>query len=142
MEKMEIETNQLENSFKTEQNEIPKFYSKKAILGFSIFFSSIFGGILLMQNLKEIGMKKEAKTVLNTSVILTVLPFLLAWLMEKEVSTYTFLVNIIGGLILSEFYFGLYIPKEQIFESKKIWKPLLISLLITIPLFASAIYFA
>jgi len=139
---MEIETNQLENSFKTEQNEIPKFYSKKAILGFSIFFSSIFGGILLMQNLKEIGMKKEAKTVLNTSVILTVLPFLLAWLMEKEVSTYTFLVNIIGGLILSEFYFGLYIPKEQIFESKKIWKPLLISLLITIPLFASAIYFA
>ena len=139
---MEIETNQLENSFKTEQNETPKFYSKKAILGFSIFFSSIFGGILLMQNLKEIGMKKEAKTVLNTSVILTVLPFLLAWLMEKEVSTYTFLVNIIGGLVLSEFYFGLYIPKEQIFESKKIWKPLLISLLITIPLFASAIYFA
>ena len=139
---MGIETNQLENSFKTEQNEIPKFYSKKAILGFSIFFSSIFGGILLIQNLKEIGMKKEAKTVLNTSVILTVLPFLLAWLMEKEVSTYTFLVNIIGGLVLSEFYFGLYIPKEQIFESKKIWKPLLISLLITIPLLASAIYFA
>jgi len=139
---MEIEINQIENSFKTEQNEIPKFYSKKAILGFSIFFSTIFGGILLMQNLKEIGMKKEAKTVLITSVILTVLPFLLAWLMEKEVSTYTFLVNIIGGLVLSEFYFGLYIPKEQIFEIKKIWKPLLISLLITIPLLASAIYFA
>ena len=137
-----METNQLENSLEREQNEIPKFYSKKAILGFSIFFSSIFGGILLMQNLKEIGMKKEAKTVLNTSIILTVLPFLLAWLMEKEVSTYTFLVNLIGGLVLSEFYFGLYIPKELIFESKKIWKPLLISLMITIPLLASAIYFA
>ena len=137
-----METNQLENSLEREQNEIPKFYSKKAILGFSIFFSPIFGGILLMQNLKEIGMKKEAKTVLNTSIILTVLPFLLAWLMEKEVSTYTFLVNLIGGLVLSEFYFGLYIPKEQIFESKKIWKPLLISLMITIPLLALAIYFA
>ena len=139
---MEIETNQLENSFEIEQNEIPKFYSKKAILGFSIFFSSIFGGILLMQNLKDIGMKKEAKTVLNTSIILTLLPFLLAWLMEKEVSTYTLLANIIGGVVLSEFYFGLYIPKEQIFERKKIWKPLLISLLITIPLLASVIYFA
>jgi uncharacterized Tic20 family protein len=139
---MEIETNQHENSFEIEQNEISKFYSKKAILGFSIFFSSIFGGILLMQNLKEIGMKKEAKTVLNTSIILTVLPFLLAWLIEKEVSTYTLLANIIGGLVFSEFYFGLYIPKEQIFESKKIWKPLLISLLITIPLLASVIYFA
>ena len=139
---MEIETNQLENSFEIEQNEIPKFYSKKAILGFSIFFSSIFGGILLMQNLKEIGMEKEAKKVLNTSIILTLLPFLLAWFMEKEVSTYTFLANIIGGLLLSEFYFGLYIPKEQIFEIKKIWKPLLISLLITIPLIASVIYFA
>lgn len=139
---MEIETNQLGNSFEIEQNEVPQFYSKKAILGFSIFFSSIFGGILLMQNLKEIGMKKEAKTVLNTSIILTVLPFLLAWLMEKEVSTYTLLANIIGGLVLSEFYFGLYIPKEQIFESKKIWKPLLISLLITIPILVSVIYFA
>jgi hypothetical protein len=137
-----METNQLVNSFEREQNEIPKFYSKKAILGFSIFFSSIFGGILLIQNLKEIGMKKEAKTVLNTSIFLTVLPFLVAWLMEKDVSTYTFLVNLIGGLVLSEFYFGLYIPKEQIFENKKIWKPLLISLIITIPLLASAIYFA
>ncbi|QBN18160.1 hypothetical protein E1750_04855 [Flavobacterium nackdongense] len=137
-----METNQLVNSFEREQNEIPKFYSKKAILGFSIFFSSIFGGILLIQNLKEIGMKKEAKTVLNTSIFLTVLPFLVAWLMEKDVSTYTFLANLIGGLVLSEFYFGLYIPKEQIFESKKIWKPLLISLIITIPLLASAIYFA
>ncbi|WP_227873963.1 hypothetical protein [Flavobacterium nackdongense] len=87
-------------------------------------------------------MKKEAKTVLNTSIFLTVLPFLVAWLMEKDVSTYTFLANLIGGLVLSEFYFGLYIPKEQIFESKKIWKPLLISLIITIPLLASAIYFA
>ena len=139
---MEIETNQLENSFETEQTEIPKFYSKKAILGFSIFFSSIFGGILLMQNLKDIGMKKEAKTVLNTSIILTLLPFLLAWLMEKEVAAYTLLANIIGGVVLSEFYFGLYIPKEQLFESKKIWKPLIISLLITIPLLASVLYFA
>ncbi len=139
---MEIETNQLENSFGTEQTEIPKFYSKKAILGFSIFFSSIFGGILLMQNLKDIGMKKEAKTVLNTSIILTLLPFLLAWLMEKEVATYTLLANIIGGVVLSEFYFGLHIPKEQLFESKKIWKPLIISLLIAIPLLASALYFA
>ena len=137
---MEIETNKLENT--SEQNGIPKFYTKKAIFGFSIFFSSIFGGILLMQNLKEIGMEKEAKKVLKTSVILTVIPFFIAWLMEKEVSTYTLLTNIIGGLILSEFYFGLYISKEQIFEKKKIWKPLLISLLITIPLIASAIYFA
>jgi hypothetical protein len=139
---MEIENNQIENSLEIEQNEIPKFYSKKAILGFSIFFSSIFGGILLMQNLKEIGMKKEAKTVLNTSIILTVLPFLLAWLMEKEVSTYTLLANIIGGLVLSEFYFGLYIPKEQIFESKKIWKPLLISLLIIVPLMVITIFYS
>jgi heme/copper-type cytochrome/quinol oxidase subunit 4 len=138
---MEVKTNQLENSFEIEQNETPKFYSKKAILGFSIFFSSIFGGILLMQNLKEIGMKKEAKTVFTTSIILTILPFLLAWLMEKEVSTYTLLVNIIGGLVLSEFYFGLYIPKEQIFESKKIWKPLLISLIIIVPLLVIKIYY-
>ena len=87
-------------------------------------------------------MDNEAKTVLKTSVVLTVLPFFIAWLMEKEVSTYTLLANIIGGLILSEFYFGLYISKEQIFENKKIWKPLLISLLITIPPIASAIYCA
>ena len=138
---MEIENNQIENSFVTEQTEIHKLYSKKAIWGFSIFFSSLVGGILLMQNLIEIGKKKEAKTVLIASIVITILPFMLAKLMEKEISTYTLLTNIIGGLIISEFYFSLYIPKEEVFENKKIWKPLLISLLIIVPLIVITIYY-
>ena len=36
---MEIETNKLENSLEIEQNGIPKFYTKKAILGFSVFLA-------------------------------------------------------------------------------------------------------
>jgi len=43
----------------------PRIYSMKAIIAFSLIFSSIFGAVLLMQNLKDIGKKKEAKIVLS-----------------------------------------------------------------------------
>lgn len=37
----------------------PRIYSKRAILGFSVFFTTVFGGVLLMQNLLNINRKKK-----------------------------------------------------------------------------------
>ena len=45
-----------ENPF--EDFEQPTLYSKKAILGFSLFFSTIFGVVLLMYNLKVMNKQK------------------------------------------------------------------------------------
>lgn len=50
---MENENAIIEHIEIPEEMTYPEIYSSKAIWGFTIFFSSIFGGILLMQNLRE-----------------------------------------------------------------------------------------
>jgi hypothetical protein len=55
----------------------PKIYSKRAIWGFSIFFTPLFGGLLLTQNLKDIDKKRQANLVLIVSTLMTILAIVL-----------------------------------------------------------------
>ena len=123
-----------------EKTENPKIYSKKAIWGFSVFFSAIFGGILLMQNLRDVGKKKEANQIFIYSIIYTIITIVIINAFDKQNTSMNLLFNIAGGGILSEYYFKNYFPNDEELEKKKIWKPLIISILITIPLIAAAIY--
>jgi hypothetical protein len=118
----------------------PKIYSRKAILGFSLFFSAIFGAVLLMQNLKDIGKKKEANIILLLSVIYTAITIYIVNIPEKPNSSLTFICNIVGGVILTEYFYKKSFPNDLAIEKKKIWKPLIISILITIPLVLAMIY--
>jgi len=114
------------------QESGPKIYSKKAIWGFSIFFAPIFGAVLLRQNLIDIRRKKEANIVLLISIVFTVLTILIVNSMEKRNSSLTYLLNMGGGAILSEYFFKKYFPNDN-YEYKKIWKALLISIVVVIP---------
>ncbi|NVO85995.1 hypothetical protein [Hymenobacter terrestris] len=129
------------NITKTESNQDNSFkiYSKKAILGFSIFFAPIFGGVLLRQNLMDDNRKREANIVLLTSIVFTVLTILIVNNMEKKTSSLTYLLNMGWGVILSEYFFRKYFPKDN-YEYKKIWKALLISIVIVIPFLLAMIY--
>jgi hypothetical protein len=120
--------------------EKPKIYSHKAIWGFSIFFSSIFGGVLLMQNLRDIGKKKEANVVLSASVVYTIITFIIVNIPEKSISSLTMAFNFVGGYVLSEYFFKNYIPEAELYPRKKIWKPLIISVIITLPLILALVY--
>jgi thymidylate kinase len=120
----------------------PKIYSKLAIRGFSIFFTSIFGGILLMQNLRDIGKKKEANIILLLSVLFTAASIFIVNIPAKPSTSLTYICNIIGGYILSEYFYKKYFPNDNMYEKKKIWKPLIISILITIPFIIAMIYSA
>ena len=73
-----------------------KIYSKKAILGFSIFFSTIFGAVLLMTNLRGIGQEKQANIILLCSIIYTALTIFLVNLPENQNSALTYLCNMYG----------------------------------------------
>jgi hypothetical protein len=126
--------------YTAEKKEDAKLYSKNAVRGFSIFFSTVFGGILLMQNLKDIGKKKEANLVLFSSIIITILSIVLLSYIAKPGSSATLFCNLIGGVILSEYFYRKYIPNEATYEKKTIWKPLIISILITIPFVFAVIY--
>jgi len=118
----------------------PKIYSHKAIWGFSILFSSIFGGVLLMQNLRDIGKKKEANIVLSASVVYTIITFIVVNIPEKSISSLTMAFNFVGGYVLSEYFFKNYIHEAELYPRKKIWKPLIISIIITLPIIITLVY--
>ena len=118
----------------------PKIYSGTAIRAFSVIFTSIFGGVLLMQNLKDIGKKKEANYVLLGSMLYTAASIIITNIPAKPITALTLICNITGGYILSEYYYKKYFPNYNLYEKKKIWKPLIISILITIPFIFALVY--
>ena len=129
------------NSFITDEtlyNDV-KIYSKKAIWGFSLFFAPIFGGFLLRQNLIDIKKKKEANMVLLYSIAFTFLTILIVSGKENTTRSLPYLLNMIWGAILSEYFYIKYFPNEN-YKYKKIWKALIISIIITIPFVLAMIY--
>lgn len=137
---MEIENQETEQVNNFEIFEYPKIYSEKAIWGFSVLFTSIFGGVLLMQNLKIVGKNKEANKILAISILFTIITIAIVNIPEKPNSSISFLLNMAGGGILSKYYYPKYFPNENDFTKKPIWKPLIISIIITIPFLLALIY--
>lgn len=118
-----------------------KIYSKKAIILFSLLFASIFGAVLLMQNLKDIGKKKEANLLLFLSIIYTAITIFIVNIPDRPNTFLTYLCNFVGAMILVEFIYKRYFPDDEVIEKKTIWKPLIISILIIIP-FGLAMFYA
>jgi hypothetical protein len=115
------------------ENEQVEIYSKRAIWGFSIFFSSIFGAVLLMINLRAAGFKKEANQILLYAILYTVVSLYIInkyTVATASPSSGAMVFNLVGGLMLSRYFFTKYFPDEDYYP-KPIWKPLIISLLIT-----------
>src|SRR5437868_1825558 len=128
---MSQEVNFIEEELNLE-NKI-KIYSKKTIFGFSVVFAPIFGGVLLRQNLLDTGNKKAGNMVLLYSIVFTALTYLIVSSLEMKSRSLTYLLNIGWSAILTEYFYKKYFPVEN-HEYKKIWKPLIISILILIPL--------
>lgn len=124
---------QLENSYKRAQKDLPKLYSKRVIYAFSVIFSTLFGTVLLMSNLKQTGNKKGWYEVLVFGIIYTAGLLITAASFNMETNI-GLPLNILGALILNEFFWNRYIGKETKFEKKKWYKPAIISLVITLPL--------
>lgn len=120
-------------------NTLSPIYSKKSIWGFSLFFAPIFGGFLLRQNLVEDNRKKEGNLMLIISILFTLITFFIVVYFEPENSSLTFLLNMGWGAILSGYFHKKYYPGND-YKFKKIWKPLIISLLILIPFVLLIIY--
>ena len=58
-----------ENQDAQQQEETVEIYSKRAIFWFCVLFNPIFGGALLMQNLRDVGYKREANKVIFSSIL-------------------------------------------------------------------------
>lgn len=114
------------------EDNLPKIYSKKTILGFSIFLSTLFGGVLLYQNLIDAKKKKEAYTVLGISILLTIITIAIVNIPEEPKSSLAYLCGLGGGSLLSYYFVPKYFPNEEEYPKKPIWKPLIIALIIVV----------
>ena len=120
-------------SISNEKLVLPVLYSKKAIQGFTIFFTTIFGAVLLMHNLKEMNKLKARNQVLIFGIAFTILSAMLLNYLPKIFLT-TLLFNLIGYAVLIEFFWKNNIDKELEFTKKEVWKPLTISIIIILSL--------
>ncbi|WP_243347310.1 hypothetical protein [Parabacteroides sp. FAFU027] len=123
----------------TTENKI-SIYSKRAIWGFSIFMTPIFAGVLLMQNLKDVGKKKQAYLALLISLAFTLFTIVVVNSIEAKSNSISYLCNMIGGVVLSEVVFKKHFPNAEEYEYKKIWKPLIIAIALTGLFLACYIY--
>ncbi|MBC8047077.1 MAG: hypothetical protein H7Y00_09805 [Fimbriimonadaceae bacterium] len=107
-------------------------YSQMAILGFSLFFSPLTGGILLAINVFKVN-KKGVLPVIIFSVLYTLLQGYAA----IKIPTGNFisiLLPVAGAIILSDVLWKKYIGKGVKFEKRSIVVPLVIALIIFIPI--------
>ncbi|WP_232457044.1 hypothetical protein [Polaribacter sp. SA4-12] len=114
-----------------EELVLPILYSKKAIQGFSILFSTIFGVVLLMSNLKAMNKPKARVEVLVFGIAYSIFTVILLNYLPKMFFI-TLLFNIIGYAVLTEYYWNRNLGKHLQHRKKEIWKPLIISISIIV----------
>ena len=121
------------------QDEQVELYSKWAIRLFSLFFSPIVGGVLLMINLAKAGYKQAAGIVLAFAVGYT---FILASILGSlgiGAGLTPLLTNFMGGLILSDYFYAKYFPEDDYYP-RPIWGALGAVLLMNLTLFLILYY--
>ncbi len=112
--------------------ELPVLYSQTAILAFTIFFSPIFGGILLAMNVKRVKGRFVTQVVL-ISIVLALVSGIISWFLVPG-SFFGILAPIASGLILSELMWNRFIGKGLPYMHRRVLVPLIIALAITLPL--------
>ncbi len=116
-----------------------EIYSRWAIWGFSIFFGTIFGGVLLTLNLRAVGLKKAANTVLLFSILYFIASGIIVGVMGITGSYTPLFFNIFGAAILTGYFFKKYFPEDDYYP-KSIGKPLIISVIISLVVFLIIYY--
>lgn len=112
---------------------LPVLFSQTAILAFTIFFSPLFGGILLALNINTVK-KPGIWQVIAISLFFTAISGLLTYFILPPGSFFAILIPIVIALIMSEFVWSKFIGKATAYERKSIAIPLIIALIITIPI--------
>jgi|SRR3569833_2137214 len=127
----------------SEQEKVA-IYSKWAILLFSVFFSPFVGSILLMLNLRRIGNKSAGYIVLLFGIVyMGIVEFVTIKMAgmdlthltvdklvaNKQIVYYSAALDLLGGAILTEFFFKRYIKGNYL--SRSVFPILLIVMAVT-----------
>ena len=104
----------------------PKLYSRYAIRFFAIIFSTLFGGILLAINFNRLGKKREIAFVVVFSLLYSILVYRVTVLKPENAATITLIMNLLGSLILEEFFWKRYIGRHFKFRKQAITGALMV----------------
>lgn len=126
-------------SFITDDPNAPELHSKRVILVFSMLFSTIFGAVLLMYNMKQTENKKGHLQVLAFGIVYTALSIFIINSLNIQ-GNIAFIFNIAGGGILTEYFWNKFIGKDFSHRKRSWIKPAIISVIITIPFVLALIY--
>lgn len=116
--------------------DAPLLYSKGAIIGFSVIFTVIFGAVLLASNLQD---KKKKWTVIGVGIVYTIIVIIVSN-QTPAPGSLTFALNTGGGYALTASFWDKYIGEKTKFRNKPVWKPLIISIIVIIPIIIAEIY--
>ena len=139
----EKQTKKEQEEIKLKENsgtELPEYYSPAAILGFSIFFSVIFGGILMFANLRKAGKKNESILVLGVSFVIMMMSASAAHYYQMN-QWVVLLANVSGAVILIEYFWKKHLGYQTKFKRKSLTKAILVSVGVTILLMVGILYF-
>ena len=116
-------------------------YSARAVRAFSMLFSAIAGGVMMAQNLKDVGQPEAARKALWGSIGYTVaMTWLLTYVPIGSTSgIFPIVVGYVGAMGLEAYSKNFLVSRNE-FPAKSIVKPLLICLVITVPIIALFIY--
>jgi hypothetical protein len=104
----------------------PRLYSRFSIRFFAILFSTFFGGILMAINFNRLGKKRELIYVLAFSILYSYGVFHATTLSPENTTTITLILNLLGSLLLEEFFWKRYIGKHFKFRRQSITGALMI----------------
>ncbi len=123
----------------TDDQNAPELHSKRVITIFSAVFTTIFGAVLLMYNMKQTNNPKGRIQVLVFGILYTVASILLINLIKKQTNL-AIIFNLAGAGILTEYFWNKFIGKEFKYRKRSWLKPAIISVIIIIPFVLALIY--
>ncbi len=119
--------------------EAPSYYSKRAILVFSVLFSVFFGSVMLAVNVAKTQNKSMAIWVAVCGLGYSVATVLIGQSLNLN-SGFAMVFGWTGAYIMDFLFWNRYIGKSTLYRAKPIWIPLIIGLAISIPLIMLVMY--
>lgn len=114
------------------EQDKPQLYSRNAILFMSFIFASIFGGWMLVQNLRKVGNTQAALSVGIFSLLYFVLTIVITMIPANPVPFLGIALNYIGGKILADYFLLKLIPGSSNYPKRSVLVPVIISVLISL----------
>ncbi len=118
---------------------LPELFSHISIFWFTLLFNTIFGGAMLAYNLNKINKKAQTQVYAFTALY-TVLGMLAVSVIQLG-ALFPFIYNLVGALILRDYFWKRFVPFGMKFRVKSSQTPFLIGLGYSVLLLVALYFF-